>query len=153
MHVPFATPSGTYRGLAILEPVTRPIISEEHMFPYEDSMPCEKFKAITVEALLSVEGYRYQSLAEVAATARNGCKIWGLILQDYHEHGYDDDWFLKDPINLRLQNSTGTPYCQDEVWVTLGEEGNSIGILGLYTDEGTELSVFNSNQGSELTII
>jgi hypothetical protein len=122
-HLPFVLLHGTYTGLAILQPVPRPIIPKEHMFPYEDSMPCKACSAIVVEALLSIEGYRYQSVAEVAVTATDGCKICGLILQNIsNEYGYEDRWGLKDPIILRLENSTGTPYCQDEVRVTLGEE-------------------------------
>lgn len=131
LYSPSVLNGGLYSGLAILEPIRRPIVSEERMFPYEDSMPCETCGAITVEALLSVGGYRHHSLAAATAAARDGCKICGLMMEGFIIED-DTDWVL-EPIILRLANSSGTPYCQDEVWATVGDSSR---ILGLYTDDG-----------------
>lgn len=133
-HLPSVLPSGLYTGLAVLEPIKRPTIAEEHMFPYVDAMPCHKCEAITVEALLSPGGYRHGSLAVISVSAGYGCKICRLMVQEIDIRDLNRQEFLYEPIVLRLANSTGTAYCQDEVWIKVGGKGTAI--MGLYTDDG-----------------
>ena len=91
---------------------------------------------MTVKDLLSPGGYRHHdSLAMATVAANDGCKICNLIVQQfslYMNHHDPADWG-SEPVILKFANSTGTPYCQDDLRAKVGE---STAILGLYTDEG-----------------
>lgn len=134
-YSPSMSRDGRYSGLAILQPLRWPTISEDRMFPYKDAMPCEACKAILVRDLLSATGYRHQNLALARSAAENGCEICNLILCEFVNCSPSGelDWDLGDPIILTLANASGTPYCQDELFATVGE---NFALLGLYTDEG-----------------
>jgi hypothetical protein len=133
-HLPVVADGGLYTGLAVLERIKRPTLAEELMLPYEDAMPCHKCEAITVEALLSPKGYRHGSLIDISVTAGYGCKLCDLMFGEIDRRDLNEQEFCVEPVILRLANSTGTAYCQDELWVTV--RGKAHAKLGLYTDNG-----------------
>ena len=134
VHAPVVIDDGLYAGLASLQPVTRPRRLEEDMFPYEDANACEACRGINVHALLSANGYRHKRLAMVIVSGRDGCKICGLLLDELTKYGrLGFERSTNEPVVLRLANASGTPYCQDQVWVKAGKLS---AIIGLYTDEG-----------------
>lgn len=135
---------GLYTGLAVARPIRRLQLSEERMTPYIDATPCDACRKITVKALISVEGYRLQTIARAIAAAGDGCKLCRMIVDKIRP------WRGRIPdaemIVMRVANATGTPYCQDECVVESERLSNynfteetyhSIHyIWGIYTDEG-----------------
>lgn len=132
-----------YTGLAVPRPIRRLQLSEERMAPYIDATrdACRK---ITVKALISVEGYRLQTIARAIAAAEDGCKLCRMIVDGIRP------WRGRIPdaemIVMRVANASSTPYCQDEFIVKSERLSNynfteepyvEIGsLLGIYTDEG-----------------
>ena len=129
---PYKKVHGLYTGFASIQPIKRPQRVEGDMFPYVDGYTCEICRAITVQSVLSTDGFRYQNLAAAVVSGRDGCQICGLLIRKL-DHALEDAGALKKPLILRIGNCRGIPYCQDEIWATLGRFA---AILGIYTDEG-----------------
>jgi hypothetical protein len=61
--------SSIYSGSAVAQPIRRLQLSEARMDLYIDAIPCDVCRQITVETLISVEGYRLQTIARAIAAA------------------------------------------------------------------------------------
>ena len=91
------------------------------------------------------------TIAEAEISAREGCQLCNMVLNAA------GTWNGLDPqaemIVMRIANTSGTPYCQDQVWVeseTLPnferhgpDVDHFLTNFGLYTDEGNFLGDFS----------
>jgi len=135
-----------YSGLAVMEPIRGPILVEDRMVPYKDVLCengkiCETCRGITLEALLSSDGYLHQTLTLMDLAAKDGCEICYLVVEsltrsrprrDRRESDFNHI-DTKEPFRMRIANVIGTPYVQDTILICNGEYD---GWLGVYTDEG-----------------
>ena len=129
-----------------MEPIRGPILVEDRMVPYKDVLCengkiCETCRGITLEALLSSDGYLHQTLTLMDLAAKDGCEICYLVVEsltrsrprrDRRESDFNHI-DTKEPFRMRIANVIGTPYVQDTILICNGEYD---GWLGVYTDEG-----------------
>lgn len=128
---------GIYCGLTLIRPIRRVKLAEACMAPYINATACDACRKITTQALISADGYRLHTIAAAKVAAINHCQLCRLIVDQIESDQHSLDL---DMIVMRVANTNGTPYCQDELVVVNESEGASemfITLLGVYTDEGT----------------
>jgi hypothetical protein len=131
------------------------IRSEDEMFPYEESNPCEICKRITLGSLAS--GYMHRNFAGLVESSSRGCNLCTLLkLACFQTQGRDNELSetsiqdaeqqilgrlelegqLDIPVQLRCTRSNFSDNFLSEVVQLTWKSTDGPAIIGLYKDNG-----------------
>lgn len=101
----------SYSDLASAPPIRRQSLSEAHMAPYVNANACDACKNYQSKSYYLLTAIRSIPTKAVPASAYKICDITVESIEPQNQ-ALDDEMLY-----MKLANTDGTPYCQDQVWI------------------------------------